>query len=281
MPDTAIPHQGERTNPASPSPLVICADDYGRDAASDAVIRALLVEERINAATCLVEAEAWPAEAPVLRSLAEARPGLGIGLHLNLTERLANCADPGVIAPIARHIADAVLPARRGYEDAVHAAFRRQWDLFVEAFGRPPDFIDGHEHVHLFPAPRRALFRLAAETRFAGWVRQCRTSSRRPGLKRLILDPLSGAFRREAAAQDLKTNPGFGGLRRFSPDEDMAALWRTDLAAMDAGGLLMVHPGAASPDRAGQCRAQEARSLDALDVILAEDAAGAWRAARR
>ncbi|HEX4196128.1 MAG TPA: ChbG/HpnK family deacetylase [Caulobacteraceae bacterium] len=276
MPDTAIPPRGERANRASPSPLVICADDYGRDGASDAVIRALLAEGRINAATCLVETEAWAVEAAALRALAEARPGVGVGLHLNLTERLGTCADPGLIVPIARHIAGAVLPARRGYEDAVLATFRRQWDLFVEGFGRPPDFIDGHEHVHLFPAARRALFRLAAETGFAGWVRQCRTSSRRPGLKRLILDPLSAAFQREAALEGLATNPGFGGLRRFSPGEDMTGLWRADLAAMDAGGLLMVHPGAASPDPAGQCRAQEARLLAELDVAVAENAASAF-----
>jgi predicted glycoside hydrolase/deacetylase ChbG (UPF0249 family) len=276
-----IPLDGERVNPASPSPVVICADDYGRDGASGEVIRGLLADRRINATTCLVEAETWPVEAARLRMLVEMRPGLGAGLHLNLTERLANCADPGLIAPIERHVIGAFALARRGYEDAVHFAFRRQWDLFTEEFGRPPDFIDGHEHVHLFPAPRRALFRLAAETGFAGWTRQCRTSSRRTGLKRLILDRFSAPFLREAASRGVATNPGFGGLRRFSPDEDVAALWRIDLAAMDDGGLLMVHPGAGSPDRAGRCREQEMRLLAGIDIVLAENAAQPWAPVRR
>jgi hypothetical protein len=276
-----IPPDDERVNPASPSPVVICADDYGRDAASGAVIRALLADRCINATTCLVEAETWRAEAGRLRALVQTSPGLGVGLHLNLTERLTNCADPGLIAPIERHVIAAFAPARRGYEEAVCAAFRRQWDRFVEGFGRPPDFIDGHEHVHLFPAPRRALFRLVAGTGFAGWVRQCRTSSGRRSVKRLILDRFSIPLQREAAGQGLVANPGFGGLRRFAPEEDLASLWRTDLAAMRGGGLLMVHPGAPSPDRAGRCREQEARLLAKLDIVLAENAAQPWAPVRR
>lgn len=276
MPDSAIPTGGEPTTPG-PSPIVVCADDYGSSAATSAVVRQLLASGRINATTCLVEAGPWTAEARALRDLGDAHRGVAIGLHLNLTEALANSFDASLIAPIASHIARAFLPVRAQYENAVHAAFRAQWDAFVDGFGRAPDFVDGHEHVHLFPAPRRALFRLAAETGFAGWVRQCRTTSARPSLKRLILDPLSLRFAREARARGLATNPGFGGLRRFDPTEDVASLWRTDLAAMAEGGLLMVHPGAAAAGRAGQCRDQEARMLASLDLAMAEDARQPWR----
>jgi hypothetical protein len=276
MPDSAIPPGGEPTT-LGPPPIVVCADDYGRDAATSAVIRELLAAGRINATTCLVEAATWAAEAKALRDLGDIHRGMAIGLHLNLTERLANSFDVSLIAPIASHIARAFIPARPDYENAVYVAFQAQWKAFVEGLGRPPDFIDGHEHAHLLPAPRRALFRLAAETGFDGWVRQCRTRSRRPSLKRLILDPLSVWFEREADARGLATNPGFGGLRRFDPAEDMAALWRVDLAAMGEGGLLMVHPGAPADDRAGQCRDQEARLLAALDLAIAEDARQPWR----
>jgi predicted glycoside hydrolase/deacetylase ChbG (UPF0249 family) len=276
MPDSAIPTGGEPTTPGRP-PIVVCADDYGASAATSAVIRQLLAAGRINATTCLVEAGAWAAEAEALRDLGEAHQTVAIGLHLNLTEALANSSDASVIAPIASHIARAALPVRLQYVNAVHAAFRAQWDAFVDGFGRAPDFLDGHEHVHLFPAPRRAVFRLAAETGFAGWVRQCQTTSPRPGLKRLILDPLSLGFAREARARGLMTNPGFGGLRRFDPAEDVASLWRADIAAMADGGLLMVHPGAAAADRAGLCRDQEARLLAELDLGVARDARRPWR----
>ena len=34
---------------------------------------------------------------------------------------------------------------------------RAQFEAFADAFGRPPDFVDGHQHVHLFPQVREAV----------------------------------------------------------------------------------------------------------------------------
>jgi predicted glycoside hydrolase/deacetylase ChbG (UPF0249 family) len=258
MPDTAKAPPGE---PWTPGRIVVCADDYGAEEGTSAVIRGLIEQGRINATTCLVETDAWPDAARALAALVTARPQAQVGLHLNLTERLPRVADAGLIAPIGSHLARAVLPHTTARERRIAASFRAQWDRFVTGFGRPPDFIDGHEHVHLFGASRRALFQLAAETSFSGWIRQCETSSRRAILKRRVLDPFSRALRGEASELGLATNPAFGGLRRFDPREDVEALWREDVAAMHGRGLLMVHPGAAEDTRAGRCRAQEARLL--------------------
>ncbi|HXQ11071.1 MAG TPA: ChbG/HpnK family deacetylase [Caulobacteraceae bacterium] len=258
MPDTAKALRGE---PWTPGLIVVCADDYGAEDKTSAVIRDLVGRGRLNAATCLVEGGGWAEEGSRLAALAAATPGVQVGLHLNLTERLAHVADPGMISPIAVHLAQALLPASAAREQRIGLAFRAQWDRFVAGFGRPPDFIDGHEHVHLFIGPRRALFRLARDVGFSGWMRQCETTSGRGGLKGRVLDPFSRAFRREATARDLPTNPAFGGLRRFDPREDVEALWRGDVAAMGAGGLLMVHPGGDDDSSAGRCRAQEASLL--------------------
>ena len=40
---------------------------------------------------------------------------------------------------------------------ADHRDRQRSCALFIEAFGRPPDFLDGHQHVHLLPQVRDAL----------------------------------------------------------------------------------------------------------------------------
>ena len=37
------------------------------------------------------------------------------------------------------------------------AEITRQFEAFAAAFGRPPDFVDGHHHVHLFPQIRDAV----------------------------------------------------------------------------------------------------------------------------
>ena len=41
------------------------------------------------------------------------------------------------------------------------------------AFGRAPDFVDGHQHVHLFPQVRDALLDVVKDDAPHAWVRQC------------------------------------------------------------------------------------------------------------
>jgi hypothetical protein len=227
--------------------IVVCADDFGLSEAVSAAIAELLRRGAVNATSCLTDGPAWSAWAGELREIAAAREDLSVGLHL----------DP---------------PSPWASIGAAGRAFERQWRAFEQALGRAPDFVDGHRHAHLFPGPRRALFRLLAETGARPWLRQCRTTSRRGNWKRLVLDPLSAAFEREARARGYAVNPGFGGLRRFDPREDMAEIWRRDLAAMIRGGVLMVHPGRPDPaDPLSACRAQEAALLTAgaVDAALA------------
>ncbi len=40
-------------------------------------------------------------------------------------------------------------------------------------FGQTPDFIDGHQHVHLFPQVREALLDVVKDAAPQAWVRQC------------------------------------------------------------------------------------------------------------
>jgi predicted glycoside hydrolase/deacetylase ChbG (UPF0249 family) len=240
--------------------IVVCADDYGADAASDGVILALLGQGALDATTCLVGGPAWRQGAPGLRDLAGAGE-IAVGLHLNLTQVWAEGEGGPAFAPIRVQVIRALLPTDPVLEEVALSAFARQWGAFEDAIGRPPDFVDGHEHVHLFPTPRLALFRLCEQKGFTGWLRQCRSSGARWSPKRLVLDPFSAAFARAAAHAGLAVNRGFGGLRRFDPAEDIGQIWRTDLAAMPDGGVLMVHPGAADETRAGECRAQEAALL--------------------
>ena len=256
-------------------PLVICADDYGLSEGTSAVIRALLEAGEINATTCLVETEAWPRASIPLRALTQKRSGLAVGLHLNLTESFPHCIDRDAIRPESWWLtrswfAGAAVRAR------VLRSFLAQWEMFAAAIGRAPDFLDGHQYVHLFPPARRALLDLARVKNFKGWIRQCRTSSARLIAPRILYDPLSTTLARDATASRLATNSGFGGLRSFHRDEDPIALWRTDLRAMQGNGLLVVHPGAddSPPGSSGidACRVDEANAFKRGDMrrLLAE-----------
>jgi hypothetical protein len=245
--------------------IVVCADDYGISEGTSATIRELLEAGAINATTCLVESASWPDAARALRELAARKPGIGVGLHLNLTDPFSHGVAKTARASLPRLLVRAVLPPSRAAVGAVYENFRAQWEDFIAQFGRAPDFVDGHQHVHLFAASRAALFRLLREKGFQGWLRQCRASSGKGGVKDRLLAAFSRPFVAEARRAGFALNPGFGGLRNFDLNEDLAALWRSELAAMDAGGLLMVHPGQAdSPEGSeaiDKCRVQEAEFL--------------------
>ena len=118
------------------------------------------------------------------------------------------------------------------------AALAREADAqitaFTQAFGRPPDFIDGHQHVHLFPQVRDAVLDGARRLAPGAWVRQCVSAvplrARLNDPKGLLVDALSRAVRRRASRLGVKTNPAFAGTYTYRPDADFARLFPSFLA---------------------------------------------------
>jgi len=118
---------------------------------------------------------------------------------------------------------------------------------FAAAFGRAPDFVDGHQHVHLFPQIREETLAAVKRAAPAARVRQC-GSTLPPRIllqdfKTLALSVLSRGFRRRAAALGLATNPAFAGVYGLDPDTDFAALFPRFLQGLPDNGLVMCHPG--------------------------------------
>jgi predicted glycoside hydrolase/deacetylase ChbG (UPF0249 family) len=267
--------------------IVVCADDYAISDGTSTVILELLEAGLINATTCLVETAAWPRMAETLHLLAVRRPGIGVGLHLNLTEQFGNNVEPSQVKPLGHWLMAAFRAPPRSAVDAVLQVFRGQWALFLRHFGRAPDFLDGHQHVQLYGPAREAVLRLAMETGFQGWIRQSGTSSPRPLAQRILMDPLSAQLSRRARAIGVSVNPGFGGLRGFRSAEDLGRIWAADLAGLKAGGLLIVHPGTpGSPpgtETIDQCRVEEADALRGglLNGLLAGQGLALAQNARR
>ena len=252
-------HAGSR----SQRRILICADDFGHSSETSQVILDLLSRGKINATSCLVESGAWATLGGQLRQIARASPAVAVGLHLNLTERFAQDALGSLSPPDLIRLTRLLMLPIGGRNNDLYMRMASQWDLFVRYFGREPDFVDGHQHVHLSPAAWKPLMRLLAEKRFGGWIRQCRTSSDRASPKQMLLNRLSSQFKRKALKHGFAFNAGFGGLRRFGEAENIATIWQTDLAAMPENGVLMVHPGADvnAADPIGRYRVQEARLL--------------------
>ena len=227
----------------------LCADDYGISPAVNRAIRDLIERGRINATSVMVTAPTFSSgEAAALVALG----GAAIGLHFTLTAPF----QPSTPAyrPVARDGAFPSLPKKlatglMGRLDpaSLRAEAESQFEAFRAAFGRPPDFVDGHQHVHLLPQVSDALLAVMSEQAPAAWVRQCgrptRLSRRWGDPKGLLLDVLSRRLRSRSAAHGIATNPAFAGTYNFARHSRYDTLFASFLEGLPHGGLVMCHPG--------------------------------------
>ena len=230
----------------------LCADDYGISPAVNIAIRDLIVRGRLNAVSVMVAAPSFSRfEARLLGELNSGASCAAIGLHLTLTAPFRPLCknfhpnDRVTFLPFAVVLARAL--GRRLYASAIRNEIAAQFQAYFDSFGRAPDFIDGHQHVHLFPQVSDALIEIAKDLAPNAWLRQCgrvmRIKDRFADRKGLLLDLLSHRFRHRAAAVGLRTNPGFAGTYDFDRPSEFAALFARFLERLPNGGVIMCHPG--------------------------------------
>jgi predicted glycoside hydrolase/deacetylase ChbG (UPF0249 family) len=249
--------------------ILLCADDYGISPAVSAAIRDLIAKRRINATSVMAAAPSFSqAEAAAL--LDAAGTHAAIGLHLTLTAPfrplspdftpLREGAFPPLAAMAGRALAHALKPA------LVATEISSQFAAFRSTFGRAPDYVDGHQHIHVFPQIREALLRVVKAEAPQAWVRQCgRPAAAHKSLadpKGLILDGLSKRLRSLAAAHGVRTNPAFAGTYSFKPGADYEKLFPHFLDGLPDGGVIMCHPGKVDA---------ELRCLDPLTDLRARE----------
>jgi predicted glycoside hydrolase/deacetylase ChbG (UPF0249 family) len=122
---------------------------------------------------------------------ARANPALGVGVHLNLTEgrpvggargmgALVNAT--GEFAPGPGLLMMRMLTGRVT-QQAVECEFRAQIERVLDA-GIRPTHLDGHQHVHMWPAVFGVTARLAAEHQMAGVRSSRERRASLPGLLR-------------------------------------------------------------------------------------------------
>jgi predicted glycoside hydrolase/deacetylase ChbG (UPF0249 family) len=234
-----------------PRAFVLCADDYAIAPGVSAAIRDLIERDRLSATSCMTVSPFWPEDAALLRPLADRAD---IGLHLTLTDHRPLGAMPRT-APHVRLPAlgrlMALALARRLDQAEIHGEVARQVGAFASAFGRLPDFIDGHQHVHQLPVVRDAVLATFREegARPGAYVRSCVEPAtailrRRVALpKTLLISTLGHGLRRLAREHGIPTNRSFRGVRAFAAGAPFARLFAAFLADLPAGALIMVHPG--------------------------------------
>jgi predicted glycoside hydrolase/deacetylase ChbG (UPF0249 family) len=249
--------------------VVLCADDFGLTDGVSRGILELTEAGRLSATGAMTNMPGWRRNAPGLRPL---KGRIGIGLHLNLTTGRPLGPMPGltdgVFPPLGQVLRRSL--ARRLPAEVVRPEIARQLDAFAEAFGGLPDFIDGHQHVHVLPGVRQALLAELKGRGLAGrlWLRdpsdrigsiRCRRIGRG---KALVVTGLARGFRRSAHAAGFAVNEGFSGFAPFDLSVPVGAILADALTALGPRPVVMCHPGRVDEELRGLDPAVESREAE-------------------
>jgi predicted glycoside hydrolase/deacetylase ChbG (UPF0249 family) len=236
----------------APRRIWLCADDYGLSPGVNRGIRELIALGRLNATSVMVVGPAIGRdEVSALVDAAAKSARCAIGLHATLTAPFYPLTinfrplQGGLFLPLAKKLRSSLL--RQLDAEMIYAELATQIAAFTNLFGRAPDYVDGHQHVQIFPQVRDAFLSAVKTHVPKAWVRQSgRIQPLRQRLnmpKAILLDTLSASFRRRAARGGVAFNPGFAGAYDFRQQAEFGALMSGFLQGLPDGGLIMCHPG--------------------------------------
>jgi len=145
--------------------LIVNADDLGADEARNQGIFEAIGKGRATSASILANGPALPHALPVIRSLGEKK--ISWGFHLNLSEgtprapglRLLTDEEGRFLGKTCAHS----LLSRQG-DPELEREVKREVEAQIEVLqkaGIPISHLDGHQHVHVFPAVIRAAIETA------------------------------------------------------------------------------------------------------------------------
>ncbi|MEO8279333.1 MAG: ChbG/HpnK family deacetylase [Ideonella sp.] len=224
--------------------ICICLDDFGLSAGINQAALQLAGQGRLQAVSCMVGAPFFKAGVAQLRQLGPIH--IDIGLHLDLTEA-------PLLAASRRSLRGLVIDSLLGRVDrqALREEIRMQLDTFEQTLGRPPDHVDGHQHVHQLPGVRDELLdelSLRSAT-VRPWLRSTRSAAQggswRARFKPLVIEQLGDAALRAAAAKrGFRQNNHLLGVYDFQGGARayVSQLERW-LQVASPGDLLMCHAG--------------------------------------
>jgi predicted glycoside hydrolase/deacetylase ChbG (UPF0249 family) len=244
--------------------VILCADDYGISEGVCRGIEELAAAGRLSATSALVGLSGWPAMGPRLAPIAGR---IAIGLHVNLTlgaplGPMPRLAPSGSFPSLGRILGRGLTGQLDTAEIA--AELSRQIDRFEQVTGQPPDFIDGHQHVHVLPGVRTG-FMHAVSARFrAGGRPLIRDPADGIGAilarggaarKALTVALLASGFGARVRSAGFPTNRGFAGFSAFDTSLPFEGEIERFFTRAGPAHMVMCHPG--YPD-------QELASLDAI-----------------
>jgi chitin disaccharide deacetylase len=222
-------------------PIMLCADDFGMSREINAGIIELASNGFLSAVSCMSGRGSFNQDAQNLAELSVEK-----GLHLNLTESFDGTE---YYRPLHRLILNCF--ARRIDPKVIQIEIEKQLDIFEDSFGRGPDFVDGHQHVHQFPVVRECLVKILLR-RYRGrlpWIRSTFHAkqsdiSANVWMKAVFIEALGGrSLRKMAARYGFKMNSHLLGVYGFDGGEDRyMRLFDAWIRSAGPNDLIMCHP---------------------------------------
>lgn len=265
--------------------ITLCADDYGQNATVSAGILELIQLGRLSAVSCMTGYAHWPeygAQLAAIKNQIAAR--VDIGLHFDLSD---------FITAQGWSFNQLIINSCLGKVDLqlIEAEFIRQLDAFEAVLGMAPEFVDGHQHIHVFPGIRQVFIRVLKQ-RYPMQQPYIRLSAPEiaghdASIKAVILRALVIGFAGLAKRNGFQFPTQFLGMYSLRP-VNYAELFNGWLAQAKNHSLFMCHPGLASNDpqdpikKARLVEFEYLRS-DAFTADLRSQQAvlGKWHAAKR
>ncbi len=230
--------------------IVVCADDYNLAPGVSRAIRELIAAGRLNATSVMTLFPGLKQEADALLATPAPVP-LQIGLHLTLSGGFTPLAASPMATPDGKLPSLAELHSPKSHFKLKRAdiavEIEAQLRAFQEAFGRAPDYVDGHHHCQLVAGVQKVFLETVARLAPNAWVRQCAPARKSALLtadnKTRFLGILSLNFRRLARKAGVPVNPSFSGAYDYFGAEKFEDLLPRFLSELTDGGVMMCHPG--------------------------------------
>ncbi len=221
------------------STVILCADDFGISAGVNRAIAGLAERGRLSAVSCMSLGDAWAEGAALLKPHQDK---IGIGLHLTFTNLPPLTRAWGEKFPAIKSL---IIKSwlRRLDAEAVEAEVRAQFQKFIAHWGKPPDFIDGHQHVHILPQIRESLLKVRAELAPGAWMRNVvDIAAAKDDFKSAVLAILGWRLLAMMNRQRIDHNQFFRGAYDYTKPADFPTLL-TRWLAQEEPVLVYCHPG--------------------------------------
>lgn len=254
----------------SPRGFTLAADDYALTRGVSRAILTLLEEGRISATGAMTNRPFWREGAKALTTFSGKAD---LGVHVTLTcgaplTRMARLAPGGELPklpPLLARCLAGTLPKAE-----IAAELNAQLDAFEQAMGHPPDYVDGHQHIHAMPGIRAVLADVLA-SRYPGqkpYIRNAADGARAilargvEARKALLVSALTTPFAAGMRARGFTLNDSFSGYSAFDAKRDYAGDFARYLIAPGKKPLIMCHPGFADAELAALDPATMSREVE-------------------